>query len=74
MILGNVRCTWIKVECSFDERREYSARAAIHGTYRDGDEKGHRCTVVKIPRGLDAVLGKSKIGPKEGIPDRRGGG
>jgi hypothetical protein len=24
----------------------------IHGTYRDGDEKGHRCTVVKIPEGL----------------------
>jgi hypothetical protein len=40
------------VKCSFDERREYAARAVIHGTYRDGDEKGHRCTVVKIPEGL----------------------
>jgi hypothetical protein len=40
------------VECSFDERREYAAWAMIHGTYRDGDGKGHRCTVVKIPEGL----------------------
>jgi hypothetical protein len=56
--LGNVRCAWIKVECSFDERREYADRAVIDGTYRDGDKKGHRCTVVKIPRGLDAALEK----------------
>ena len=61
------------MECSFDERREYAATAVIHGTYRDNDEKGHRCTVVKIPERLDAALGKSKIWPKEGIPDRRGG-
>jgi hypothetical protein len=61
------------MECSFDERREYSARAVIHGTYRYGDEKCYCCTVMKIPRGLDAALRKSKIGPKEGIPDRRGG-
>jgi hypothetical protein len=40
------------VQCGFDKRREYATRAVINGTYRDGDEKGHRYTVVKMPKGL----------------------
>ena len=40
------------MQCGFDKRREYTTRAVINGTYRDGDEKDHRYTVVKVPNSL----------------------
>jgi hypothetical protein len=52
------------VQCGFDKRREYATKAVINGAYRDGDEKGHRCTVVKMPEGLALQL--EKVGPGEG--------
>ena len=59
------------MECSFDERREYAARAVIR--YLPGRRERPPLRSGEDTRGLDAALGKSKIGPKEGIPDRRGG-
>lgn len=53
-------------------RTKYATRAVINGTYRDGDEKGHRCTAMKMPTGLALQWKRLRWGRRRDV-DGRGG-